>query len=204
MQQFIGIGLFNAMYRCRINICPPAVERSRFQQGDYFAYSRKGGKADQKAGLSTALSQIDFFQQLCDPNVPWLSWVLQAKDLLKVTEFEIESFRSLRCFRELCSIGRSPENYPDMFHLWTSHRNQLDVFLTLEKKLPRFGEQITRHRYLKNEFRLRILNPIEFLACLGIHEIDPVPIQPDRFYPFIEAWDTWHTQCSEQINQAVQ
>ncbi|MGP8173500.1 MAG: hypothetical protein ACLP7O_03005 [Terracidiphilus sp.] len=196
---FKGEGVFDALDHCKVTDCPPAIERSRFQQGNFFNFIRKGGKNDKKLGVPEALSQITFMQMLCDLNRMWYPWVLDAKDLLGLTDFEIDSFRNLECFRKLCAISQSSENYPDMFHLWTAQRNHMDVFLTLEKKLPAIGNQIEKSKGISVEYPTKVCRPIEFLHSIGITDLDLVPIEPGKFYPFIEVWDRWQYDCREQM-----
>jgi hypothetical protein len=198
MKRFIGESVFDALDHCRVTDCPPAIERSRFQQGNFFNLIRKGDKEDKKLGVPTALSQITFMQMLCDSDRLWYPWVLGVKDLLGLTDFEIDSFRNLACFRKLCAVSQSSENYPDMFHLWTAQRNHMDVFLTLEKKLPKIGNQIEKSKQIGVEYPTKVRRPIEFLHSIGITDLDPVPIEPGRFYPFGEVWDSWQCECRRQ------
>jgi hypothetical protein len=202
MKRFIGESVFDALDHCRVTDCPPAIERSRFQQGNFFNLIRKGGKEDMKLGVPTALSQITFMQMLCDSDRLWYPWVLGVKDLLGLTDFELDSFHNLACFRKLCAVSQSSENYPDMFHLWTAQRNHMDVFLTLEKRLPAIGSQIERSKGMGVEYPTKVRRPIDFLHSIGVTDFDQVPIESDRFYPFIEVWDRWQRDCRRQLGCA--
>jgi hypothetical protein len=88
-------------------------------------------------------------------------------------------------FRFICSRFGSAENYLDAFHLWTAERNNVDVFLTLEKKLPKIVDQIARSENHRHQIRTSVLRPIAFLQSMGISERDDVPIEAGRFYDFM-------------------
>jgi hypothetical protein len=112
--------------------------------------------------------------------------LLDLKITLGLTDFEIDSLQNLKYFQMLCATGRSPEHYPDIFHLWTAQRNRIDVFLTLERKLPEMASRAERSMKIEPQFPTKVLRPIEFLQLLGITCPDPVPLEPNRFYPFID------------------
>lgn len=188
MQQFIGDPMLDALAECEIKTCIPAIERSRFLRGNYFTFARKGGKEDRKRGLKTGLSQIAFMQMLCALKDGFLPQWLPLKDLLGLTDFEIESLKNLNCFQQFCKISNSIENYPDMFHLWTAQRNCMEVFLTLDNKLANIGTTIRKSRGIPIEFPTQVLRPLELLSLLGVTEPDPIPIKHDRFYTLLELW----------------
>lgn len=188
MEQFIGDPMLDALAECDIHTCPPAIERSRFQQGDYFEFARKGGKKDRKRGIESSLSQIAFMQMLCELTVGFPAQLMAFKDVLGLTDFEIESLKNLKCYQRLCRIGNSVENYPDMFHLWTAQRSRMDVLLTLDNKLANIASKIRNARETLIEFPTQVLRPSELLSLLGIEEPDLIPIKPDRFYTFVELW----------------
>jgi hypothetical protein len=188
--RIIGEREFDALEGCEINNCPPALERSRFRSGDFFALTRKGGKKDRRRGLKTSLSQIDFMEWLCTLDDGHISAIFECRTILGLTEFEIESLRNLRCFQRLCEISRSAENYPDMFHLWTAQRNRMDVFLTLETSLPNIFRHIEDAGGVEIEHPTKVLRPLEFLRLMGVTQPDPVPIEPGRFYPMLEVWNS--------------
>jgi hypothetical protein len=75
----------------------------------------------------------------------------------------------------------------------------MDVFLTLEKKLPAIGNQIEKSKGISVEYPTKVCRPIEFLHSIGITDLDLVPIEPGRFYPFGEVWDRWQCDCREQM-----
>jgi len=203
MNRIIGESVFDAMDHCRVTDCNPAIERSRLSSGFFPNYMRKGGKKDQKRGFETSSGQIPFMQMLCNLNETGIAWLLVVKEILGFTDFETESIRNLRYFQKLCEISQSPENFPDMFHLWTAQRNHMDVFLTLEKKLPTIGNQIEKSEWANVEYPTKVLRPIEFLDYIGITDLDPVPIEPGRFYPFIEDWDQWQRDCRKQMGLPI-
>jgi hypothetical protein len=188
--RIIGMSEFDALAGCAIADCPPALMRSRFRSGDLFEFVRKGGKKDRKRGLDTGLSQINFMQWLCTFDDRHITAILEYRAALGLTEFEVESLRNLRCFQRLCEVSRSPENFPDMFHVWTAQRNRMDVFLTLESTLPQIFNHIEDARIVEIEHQTKVLRPLEFLRLMGVTQPDPVPIQPGQFYPMIEVWNS--------------
>lgn len=188
MEQFIGDPMLDALAECEIQTCPPAIVRSRFQQGDYFEFARKGGKKDRKRGIESGLNQIAFMQMLCGLKEGFLSQIMPFKDILGLTDFEIESLKNLRCFQQLCKISNSVENYPDMFHLWTAQRNRMDVFLTLDKRLANIAQSVRKSRGTSIEFPTLVLMPSELLKRLGINKPDQIPIKHGCFYTLVELW----------------
>jgi hypothetical protein len=194
MQQFIGEPMLDALAECVIDTCPPAIERSRFQMGNYSNFARKGGTRDQRRGLDTSLSQIAFMQMLLGLEDGFLSQWGHFKALIGLTEFEIESLENLKCFQGLCKIRGGIEHYPDMFHLWTAQRNRIDVFLTLDCKLANFANTIHKTKAIPIEFPTRVLRPIELLALLGVKEPDPFPIRHGSFYTLCDLWSDAPTE----------
>jgi hypothetical protein len=78
----------------------------------------------------------------------------------------------------------------------------MDVFLTLEKRLPAIGSQIERSKGMGVEYPTKVRRPIDFLHSIGVTDFDQVPIESDRFYPFIEVWDRWQRDCRRQLGCA--
>lgn len=186
----IGIKEFDALAGCTVPQCDSAIERSKLRGGLYPEYGRKGGKGDRKRGLDVSLSLIEFIRFLCTLDESAVDQLISQKEILELTDFEVESLRHLFQLRELCEMGQSSENYPDMFHVWTAQRNEMDVFLTLERKLPEIIEKAPKELKKKARLTTRVMRPISFLELLGISQLDPVPIEPDTFYPFIEIADS--------------
>jgi hypothetical protein len=106
--------------------------------------------------------------------------------LLGLDDFEVRSLRDLPRFQALTRALVSPENLPDCFHIWTARRNGLEVFLTLEKKLPRTIDQIKKRRNGAIDTGVAVLRPTELLHLMGVAEIDTVPVDPGRFYTYME------------------
>jgi len=188
MEQFSGDPMLDALAECDIRTCPPAIDRSRFQRGDYFEFARKGGKKDRKRGIESSLSQIAFMQMLCELTDELSAQLITFKGLLGLTDFEIESLKNLKCYQQLCRISNSIENYPDMFHLWTAHRNRIDALLTLDNKFVNIANKLCNSRGALVEFPTMVLRPSELLSFLGIKEPDTIPIQYGRFYTLVELW----------------
>lgn len=180
--------MLGALAECEIHKCPPAIERSRFYRGSYTAYVRKGGKEDRKRGVELGVSQIAFMRMLCGLKDGFLPQFIAVKDLVGLTDFEIESLENLKSFQHFCRISNSEENYPDMFHLWTAQRNRIEVLLTLDNKLVNIADMIGKSRGVQIEFPTQVLRPTQLLSLLNVKVPDPIPIKHDRFYTLVELW----------------
>ena len=179
----------NALRACKVHHCPPPLTRSKFRSTTNLMESfSKGGYKDRKAGAYSEYSQISFFQFLQALQSPHVNLLIQSAGKIGLTGFEIESLQTLEWFQLMCNRfgGKppdlSPENFPDVFHLWTAERNGLDGVLTLERKLPAVVEQVRKEKIKKIEIRSLALRPLDLLRLLGIDDPDPIPVEPDRFY----------------------
>jgi hypothetical protein len=178
----------DALKGCNIQECPPALDRSKFSQTmDFRELISKGGKKDRKAGveLGTA-TQIAFLEFLCGLRKKHVHVLTQHAAQIGLTEFEVESLKKVNWFQSLCRRWGSPENYPDIFHLWTSERNGLDAVLTLDKGLTNFVSGVRKEKTKNIEIKTEVLRPLDLLRKLRIDKPDPVPLDSDRFYHFFE------------------
>jgi hypothetical protein len=118
-----------------------AIERSKVQQMSFDVYNQKR-------------TRIDFCR-----------WLLCSRDYQQIakiptfSEFERKNLESLDRFREICS-GLNEKHYPDAFHLWTAEVNDLDFFLTADKK---FINAITETRIA---LTTRPVSPCDFLRVV--------------------------------------
>jgi hypothetical protein len=180
----IGERAFDALADCPVKHCDSPIERSRFFQTSQFSdYIAKGGKKDRKVGKDTSMSRIRFVEWLLDLTDEHVTRLISLRKVLKLSDFEIESFQNLQWFRVMCRTGQSPENYPDMLHLWAAQRNRMDVFLTLERRLPNIASHFPIDEACSPSFPTQVLRPLELLSLFRISTCDPVPIEPNRFYP---------------------
>jgi hypothetical protein len=184
MRDKIGFRVCNALKGCNIRSCRPAVERSRFRQTVNFEDAiSKGGKKDRKAGVSLGqANQIAFFEWLCTLTKEWVDALLRDAALIGLSGFDIDSFRNIEWFQFLCERSGSPENYPDVFHLWTAERNGFDAVLTLERGLPNLVSRVRNEKVKTVKVKIEVLRPFDLLKKLGIKELDPVPMDTNRFY----------------------
>ncbi|MGA2171066.1 MAG: hypothetical protein ABSG62_23015 [Terracidiphilus sp.] len=178
----------NALSGCKLQQCPSAVERSKFQSTinmqEWFA---KGGEKDRDNG-----STLSEFNQI--PYFEWLKFLTQADvtalvnyaDKLRLDDFELDSLQDLSWFQSLSRALITSEDLPDCFHIWTARRNKLDVFLTMEKKLPRVIKQLNERKVKVVDLSVAVLRPTHLLRLLGVTEFDEVPVAPDRFYSVME------------------
>jgi hypothetical protein len=174
----------NALQDCVIGRCNPAIDRSKFAQTvditDYFA---KGGKKDRKADVALGqANQIAFFKLLCSLTSASVDALVSHASQLHLTAFEVESLQDIGWFQFLCERSGSPENYPDVFHLWTAERNGLDALLTLDNDLPEQVSRVGNEKAKRFEIKTLVLQPDQLLAELGIKDLDPVALESDRFY----------------------
>ena len=181
---------FYALQGCNIQRCDAAIERTKFRQTinltDYFA---KGGKKDIKAKKKLGnANQIAFLSWLCGLTVTEIQLIINHALVIGLSEFEIDSFRDLERFQFLCQRSASPENYPDVFHIWTAERNKFDVFLTLDYGPSRLLDKIGNEKEKTFSMRTEALLPLELLKKMGVSP-DPIPIEDNRFYHLFEICD---------------
>jgi hypothetical protein len=185
-RRVIGEVAYDALAGCEVKHCAAPLERSRFfQTSEFFEYVSKGGKKDRKAGKNTSMSQSRFVEWLLGLTNESILKLISLKDTLNITDFEIDSLGNIDWFRAMCRTAQSPENYPDMLHLWAAQRNSMDIFLTLEKRLPNIVIHFPKNETCCPTFPTQVLRPLELMTHLGITELDPVPIKPGRFYPMV-------------------
>lgn len=181
------IKAFNSLAGCHISGCPAPIERSKLRQTVNLSESiAKGGKKDKKRNLNIGeFNQIPYFEWLLSLDDHAVKSILTHSGEIGLTEFEVESFKQIDWFKFICSRVGTPDNYPDAFHLWTAERNDIDVFLTLEKKLPNIVNQIRRSKNHKHRIKTSVLRPIDFLNSMGVSNRDEVPIKEGKFYDFM-------------------
>jgi hypothetical protein len=175
---------FNALRNCIIHKCSPPIQRSRFRRSidltDVFA---KGGKKDVNKGVRLGqANQIAFLKWLCSLQPSAVESILSNATLIGLPEFEVDSFSEISWFQFLCGRSQSPENYPDVFHLWTAKRNSLDALLTLERTLPELVARVKNEKSKRVEIGVEVLRPLDLLSKLEIDKPDAVPMDIDRFY----------------------
>jgi hypothetical protein len=180
--------LLNALNQCPFHYCPAAIERSKFRSTlDTKQWIAKGGSSDARKGFpSSEFSQIPYFDWLSSLSAAEIAAFVSHASMLRLDVFEVTSLQELPWFQTLARALTSRESLPDCFHVWTARRNGLDVFLTLEKKLPRTIEQLKNRRRAPIDVGVAVLRPTALLEKLGVTEIDAVPIDPGRFYTYME------------------
>lgn len=179
-----NIHLVNALGQCKFQQCPAAIERSKFRQtSNMNEWIAKGGKADKRNGLMLSdFNQIPYFEWLASLTPEQAVALVYRGGILHLDDFEVSSVLDLPWFQSLSRALATSENLPDCFHIWTARRNGLDVFLTLEKKLPRMIEQLKNRREKVIDMNVAVLRPTDLLHLLDVSETDRVPVSPGRFY----------------------
>lgn len=173
----------NALSGCELNGCEPAIDRTKLFQTISGDDEDKGGKKDKVAGkIDDGFSQISAFTEIKNYTPPMVEALIKNADLIDLTPFEVGSLRDLAWFRFVCDRSESRENYPDVFHLWTAERHGF-AFLTLEKKLGRLVQRIRSERKSPVEIKTKVYRPTELLEALQVSDLDPVPLEFNRFYP---------------------
>lgn len=175
---------FNALKGCEIFRVPSAIERSKLAAThDYALFISKGGKKDQPIDpASLVFTQIGFVERLLTYSSEAIEDFLKYQKQIGLTDFEVENFQNLDELRVICEAFGSRENYPDAFHYWTAHRNHIDVFLTLEDKLPNLYKNLCRAKRKSFQPYTQVLDPLALLDLLGITERVAAPMDEGRFY----------------------
>ena len=187
----VPVQAFYALKGCHIAHCDSPIERSKFRKTiDIDEHVSKGGKKDIKSNGSLGeANQIPFIEWLVQLSEEDVKSIIRNRDGFDLTDFEVESFNQIGWLKFVCGRLQTRESYPDAFHLWAAERNKIDVFLTLEKKLPNNVEQIQNSKNKQYEITTLVLRPIEFLKHVGIVRLDDAEIMPDVFYPFQNGHD---------------
>lgn len=171
---------FRAFADSQIDRVPVPIERAKFVRCSLEDFVRKGKTINGKADRSE-LSQISFLSYLIDLGPDNVERIVSQKELFNLTDFECESLRNLEWLRTMRARAQSDQHLPDLFHLWTAHRNGIEVFLTVDEKLIRMVKVIERE---KSGFKVgvKVLSPLEFLKALGVTQLDRFDCAYDRFY----------------------
>ena len=179
---------FNALNNCPVSRCAAPIERSKFRKTiDFSGYVSKGGKKDKQKDFEISeFSQVSFVKWLLQLHESVIRSIVSHHVELGLTDFEVKSFEQLKWFKFVCRRSGSSENYPDVFHLWAAERNGIDVFLTLEQRLPNIVNQIKQSNQRAHQVRTSVLRPVEFLTSIGIDKFDDPPIEAGKFYSFMD------------------
>lgn len=174
-----------ALDACKMLHCEPALHRTKFRKTiNTDDVIRKGGKKDLAAGKEPSdFTQIAFMEWLLSLSADGRQLLIDHGKQLGLTDFEIASIQQLDWFGLMCARSASSENYVDVFHLWTAERNGIG-FLTLDKKIKRLVERVLAEKSCPIQTNVRVYHPSDVLREFGIEKPDPVPIEPDRLYPF--------------------
>ena len=107
--------------------------------------------------------------------------VKKMKTLPILNDFERKNLKAIGQFKALCS-QLSATHYPDALHLWTGEINNLDFFLTIDKK---FINAITESCNVK--FHCKPISPDSLLNLLAVAERDSVPFRNCDFISVAQA-----------------
>ncbi|MGY8686698.1 MAG: hypothetical protein ACKVHP_03010, partial [Verrucomicrobiales bacterium] len=176
----------NAFKGCEFAHCDSPVERSKFRSTIKIKeHCAKGGKKDKKKDLGQ-FTQIAFMKWLKNLSITEVAALISMQSELKLTSNEVSSLGDLDWFQHLAMRLQSDENLPDAFHLWTARRNEMDVFVTLDRKLNNSFDSIVSERQSGISFGLEVMSPLPFLKWCGVDSIDPIPIDHGVFYHYHE------------------
>jgi hypothetical protein len=73
--------------------------------------------------------------------------------------------------------GLSPRHYPDAMHFWTAVTNNVDFFLTVDRKFMRI---LAANRQVKT--RTKAISPSDLLKHLGVTTLDAPRLDPGKVY----------------------
>jgi hypothetical protein len=120
-----------------------------------------------------------------DSQMEFCEWLLNEGERIlnspsmsaRVGKAQLSALQGLKRYRELCK-RLSPVQYVDAFHLWTAELNDIDLFLTIDKK---FVNAIRSSKQL--EIKCCPVFPEEIILELGVTEREPMPYEyGKRFY----------------------
>lgn len=134
----------------------PAVERSFFQQST---------EIKRQVSKDTL---VEFCQFLI--NTDPILWESVPRIWQILPEFSRINLVNLIKFKDLCG-PLTKNHFADAFHLWTAEVNNLDFFLTIDKK---FSNAVRQNRSL--DFHCAPAAPELLVQAFGISQLDPMPI----------------------------
>lgn len=172
------LDVFNALQGCDVIECQPPIERRKFSN-----LSCSLGSATANQYVSKNEQKI-FLIWLAESELSEIDIAINQDRQWELSDFEIDSFKNISWFQGLCKDLRSPKNYPDAYHLWTAERNKLDVFLTLEKKLPKMIAQAKQKKRSPLNMNAHVMRPSDFLQALDIVKYEEVPMEVGKFYDY--------------------
>lgn len=117
---------------------------------------------------------IEFVRWLLDKN--YVGMLLEKPEVYGLTEFEISNLKNIGVFRDICN-PIAQNHYGDAFHLWTATVNQMDFFLTSDKK---FYNVVTQNR--RKRLKCPPIFPTEFTKLLGVKKYKPLPFEYGEKY----------------------
>lgn len=173
----------NALKKCKILDCEPALHRSKFRgTADFRESARKGGKKDCEDGKElSGQTQLALFCWLKDLKPQEVEMLIRHAADIRLTPFEVESLQHLKWFQTMCERSGSAENFVDVFHLWTAARNGMGL-LTLDKKIKRLVERVGAEKSRPVLNLPEVFFPTDLLRVMGDIAPDPVPFQAGVFY----------------------
>lgn len=155
------------VYEC----VPAAIERSYFWQTiDLNKYTSGEGQVGWYKNFLLKVDENQLLERL--------------KGHIEFPDFDRQNIENLGRFRELCKYLDTDDHIRDAFHLWTAEVNNLNYFLTVDKK---FINKMTRSTPLS--LSTPPITPAELVKKLGIRILDPLPLSDQRFRNLLETED---------------
>lgn len=150
---------------------PAAIERSYFWQTiNLNKYTSGEGQAGWYKNFLLEVDENRLLERL--------------KGYIELPEFDHQNIENLGRFRELCKYLDTDDHIRDAFHLWTAEVNNLNYFLTVDKK---FINKMTQSTPLF--LPTPPITPAELIENLGIRILDPLPLSDQRFRNLLETTD---------------
>ena len=140
---------------------PAPIERQG--RGNFDPFSKEDGD-----------NLVEFVSWLLQPN--YRSKLLSTTTDPKLTDFEATNLRNIDALDEICR-SLSEKHYGDAYHLWTATVNDMDYFLTSDK---RFSNAVTQNQ--TRSVRCAPIFPTELVEKFGIQDLKPLPFEYGKKY----------------------
>jgi len=150
---------------------PAAIERSYFWQTiDLAKYASGEGQVGWYKNFLLKVDENQLLERL--------------KGYMGLPDFDRQNIENLGRFRELCKYLDTDDHIRDAFHLWTAEVNNLDYFLTVDKK---FINKMTQSTPLS--LPTPPITPADLVEKLGIGILDALPLSDQKFRNLLETED---------------
>lgn len=135
---------------CEFGLLPAPLERSKW-----------GLSSEQFASKDEVISFCKYmFLMPTDGRIKQFIERMAKIPRFSLTEFEVRCLLNVELFRSICH-GIDETHIPDALHLWTAEENNMDTFLTLDKKF----QNLIKNQQV--ELKCKVMFPSEVLASFA-------------------------------------